>query len=298
MNVEHLRLFLRIAATHNISQAGHELGLSPAVSSSYIQKLEKYLGVRLVHRTTRKVSLTDEGRMFLPHAVSVLESIEAAHASVGVGAIEPQGALRVTAPASFARMHLVPVIAEYLKLYPKVTIDLHLSDRIVDLVEGGFDVAIRDAALNDSSLIARKLANDTRIVVASPRYIEQYGEPRHPKELQQHHGVHLPGLESWQFVDENDAVVSIKTASRLRVDNGEAARDACAQGIGVTISSLWCCQEHLNNRTLKRVLKDYPLHNESAIWAVFPSNRQLAPKVRAFIDHLTTSFEGSPIFHP
>lgn len=183
MNIEHLRLFIRVAATQNISAAGAELGLSPAVASSHLNKLEEGLGVRLIHRTTRRVALTEEGKAFLAHAEEVLASVEAARASVGAGQASPSGTLRVSAPASFGRMHLVPAVGEFLKHYPDLNVEFRLSDSIVDLVEGGFDVAIRNAELKDSTLIARKLATDNRIICASPGYLEQYGEPTSPEQL-------------------------------------------------------------------------------------------------------------------
>ncbi len=177
MNIDHLQLFVRIAATHNISMAGQSLGLSPAVASAHINKLEDRLGVRLIHRTTRKVSLTEEGIGFLPHAEDVIASVEAARASVGAGSSSPRGTLRVAAPASFGRMHLLPALNDFFTHYPELTVDLKLSDSIIDLVEGGFDIAIRNCALKDSSLIARKLAPDNRLLCASPDYLAKYGEP-------------------------------------------------------------------------------------------------------------------------
>lgn len=156
MNIDHLKLFVRLASTNNISVAGRELALSPAVSSAYISKLEACLGVRLVHRTTRKVSLTEEGKAFLPYAEDVLVSVEAAYSSVGAGANAPRGILRVTAPASFGRMHLMPALKGFMDEYPDVKLDFRFSDSIVDLIEGGFDIAIRNAELKDSSLIAKK----------------------------------------------------------------------------------------------------------------------------------------------
>ena len=152
MQAEHLRLFVRLANTHNISQAGSEIGVSPAVASSYINKLEKELGVQLVNRTTRKVSLSEAGHGFLPYAETVLASMDAARAAVGAGDTSPTGTLRVTAPASFGRMHLMPGINEFLGRYPNLSIDLRLSDTIIDLVEGGFDVAIRNSSLKDSTM--------------------------------------------------------------------------------------------------------------------------------------------------
>lgn len=293
MNIEHLKLFVRVAALQNISLAGKELGLSAAVSSAHVNKLEDSLGVRLLHRTTRQVSLTEEGRTFLPYAEDVLAGIETAKASVGAGKITPQGRLRVTAPASFGRMHLVPALKPFLENNPDLSIDLRLSDSIVDMVEGGFDVAIRDAELNDSTLIARKLARDKRILVASPDYLEQYGQPQLPEDLQQFECVTLTGLEHWQF-KRDSGNVNIKVKNRLGTDNGEAVRDAAVAGLGITISSLWCCYQQLQSGELVEVLNDHPLASNTSIWAVYPSTRLLAPKVRAFIDHFNHYFGDEP----
>ena len=292
MNLDDVRLFVRVAALNNISLAGKELNLSPAVSSAHMNKLEADLGVRLIHRTTRRVSLTEEGEAFLPHAAELLESIEMARAAVGAGSIEPQGKLRVAAPASFGRMHLVPALNEFLRAYPQLRIDLHLSDSVMDMVEGGFDIAIRDAAMKSSSLVARKLARVKRILCASPDYLAEYGTPQTPDELVNHHCVNMIGLESWVF-DTPNGPQTIHTKNRLRTDNGEAARDACINGVGITQSSLWCCQQSLKSGELVEVLPSYPLITDTAIWAIYPSSRLLAPKVRAFIDFFASRFEGA-----
>lgn len=293
MNIEHLRLFTRIAQTHNISLAGKELGLSPAVASSHINKLESALGVRLIHRTTRQVSLTEDGRAFLPHALDVLESVDTAYASVGVGDICPKGKLRVTASASFGRMHLLPALDAFLQRYPDLNIDLNLSDTIVDIVEGGFDVAIRDAALADSSFIAKKLAPVKRLVCASPDYLATFGEPKTPDDLAVHRCISFMGLDRWTFLSDG-VPQAVKVNSVLRVDNGETARDAAVRGMGLTICSLWACYEQLQRGELVPVLGDYPLAKETAIWALFPSSRLLAPKVRLLIDFLVEFYGEVP----
>ncbi|WP_435236299.1 LysR family transcriptional regulator [Psychromonas sp. PT13] len=294
MNIEHLKLFVRLAATHNISQAGQELNLSPAVASAHINKLEEGLGIRLVHRTTRKVSLTEEGLVFLPHAQEVLASVEAACASVGSGEVSPKGTLRVTASSSFGRMHLVPALKGFLDKYPDLSVDLRLSDTIVDLVEGGFDIAIRNAELKDSSLIARKLAPDDRIICASPDYLAKYGEPMTPKELYQHQCINIIGMDGWTFNSHNGAI-TIKTQSRMRIDHGETVRDACVNGIGIALSATWSVYEHLRKGELVQILKNYPLASDTAIWAVYPSSRLLAPKVRVFIDYLAECY-AEPLY--
>ncbi len=293
MNIAHLRLFVRLAITHNISQAGQELGLSPAVASAHIGKLEQGLGVRLLHRTTRKVSLTQEGEAFLPYAQEVLASVEMARASVGAGVADPRGTLRVAAPASFGRMHLVPSLPAFFDRYPHLSLDLRLSDTIVDLVEGGFDIAIRNAGLKDSSLVARRLAPDRRILCASPDYLQRFGEPDSPQALLEHQCISLLGLETWVF-DTPNGPCSIRAGGRLRTDNGEAMRDACVAGLGIAIGSTWSLYRHLARGELVQVLPHSPLAAQTAIWALYSSARLLAPKVRAFIDFYAGYFGEEP----
>ncbi len=293
MNIEHLKLFVRLASTHNISLAGQELGLSPAVASSHISKLEDALGVRLVHRTTRKVALTEEGEAFLPHAEEVLSRVEAARASVGAGKLAPSGTLRITAPASFGRMHLMPALKGFLSHYPDLSVDFWFTDKIVDLVEGGFDIAIRNAELQDSTLVARKLAPDQRIVCASPDYLAKFGEPSEPNDLRHHQCINLMGLESWVF-DTPEGHLSIKTQGRFRTDNGEASRIACVDGLGIGMNSTWSVYQHLQRGELVRILRDYPLVWNGAIWSVYPTSRLLAPKVRAFIDYFADLYGSTP----
>ncbi|WP_144213052.1 LysR family transcriptional regulator [Shewanella donghaensis] len=294
MNIEHLKLFVRLSNTFNISVAGQELGLSPAVASSHINKLEDALGVRLVHRTTRKVSLTEEGVAFLPHAEEVLASVEAARSSVGAGSVMPTGTLRVSVPASFGRLHLIPALETFMAAYPSLTVDCRFSDSIIDLVEGGFDIAIRNAELKDSTLVARKLAPDHRIVCASPQYLAKFGKPTSPEDILNHQFICLSGFDSWHFKTEKGEV-TIKPKGNFKGDNGEAVRDACAHGLGLTVTSTWCSYEQLKNGELIEVLEDYPLISDSAIWAVYPTSRLLAPKVRAFIDYFA-NYYGSPAY--
>lgn len=294
MNVEHLKLFVRLASSQSISMAGQELGLSPAVASSHINKLEESLGVRLVHRTTRKVSITAEERAFLPYAEEVLASVEAAKGAVGVGHSNPTGTLRVTAPASFGRMHLIPAMNGFMQRYPELNIEFRFSDSIIDMVEGGFDVAIRAAELKDSSLVARKLAPDRRIVVASPAYLNQFGAPEKPQDLVNHQCINLIGLDNWTFKTD-EGVVSVKTSGRLRCDNGDAMRDATTGGLGISINSIWSVYKQLKSGELVEILQDYPLAMEASIWAVYPSSRLIALKVRAFIDYFS-EYYGQPAY--
>jgi DNA-binding transcriptional LysR family regulator len=293
MNIDHLRLFIRLASTHNISQAGAELGLSPAVASAHINKLEESVGVRLVHRTTRKVSLTQEGEAFLPQAENVVDAVDIAKQSVGGKSALPSGVLRVTAPSSFGRMHLIPAMKSFTEQYPELSVDLRFSDSIVDLVDGGFDVAIRNAELKDSSLIAKKLASDRRIICASPAYLKQHGTPKHPNDLKDHQCINIIGIENWLFnVDDN--VIDIKTRGKIRTDNGDAIRELCVAGHGITMNSMWSVYQQIKSGELIEILTDTPYKSDTAIWVLYPSSRFVAPKVRAFIDFFSDCFGEPP----
>ncbi len=292
MNVQHLKLFVRVAALHNISQAGSELGLSAAVASAQLNKLEQSLGVRLLHRSTRRVALTDEGKAFLPHAEDVLASVEAAQEVIGGAGSEPAGTLRIAASASFGRMHLIPALAAFNLRYPKINVDLRLSDTIVDLIEGGFDMAIRIAALPDSTLVARKLATDKRILFASPDYLARHGTPQSLEQLKEHNCITLAGLDLWAF-DSSEGIKTVKVQGSLRIDNGEAVRDACVAGMGLAISSTWCAYHHVLRGELVPILTAFPLQERTAIWSVRPNARMMPHRVRVFIDFLEERF-GSP----
>lgn len=168
-----------------------------------------------------------------------------------------------------------------------------MTDSIVDLVEGGFDIGIRNSALEDSSMIARRLAPDRRILCASPDYLARFGEPDSPQALKDHNCIHLVGLEHWTF-ETGHGPVTIKTRGRLRTDNGEAVRDACVAGLGVTINSTWSVYRHLARGELVPILQDIPLSSETNVWAVYPSSRQLAPKVSAFLDYFAEYYGDPP----
>lgn len=293
MNIEHLRLFTRLATTQNISAAGKEFGLSPAVASNHLNKLEQDLAARLFHRTTRKVVLTEEGQALLPYAIDILEKLTLAEAAIGGENQQPKGTLKVSAPASFGRMHLLPAIKSFLQTYPQLTIDFRLSDTLIDPVAGGFDVTIRNAQLDDSSLIARKLAADRRIITASPDYLARHGTPTTPADLLQHQCINLSGYDHWSFATEQGKQ-TVTTSGPLHTDNGDVIREACSAGIGIAINSKWSAYKQLQSGELVEVLADYPLMSDTAIWAMYSSNKLLAPKIRVFIDYLLEYFGPEP----
>lgn len=186
MDTDGLRLFVLAAEKLNISAAGRELGLAPAVAGARLAKLENAVGADLLHRSTRKVSLSLEGAEFLPYAREILAQEDAGRAALGMGQATPRGTLRFTAPSTFAQLYIAPILPDFLARYPELTLDMRLSDTVFDLIEGSFDLAIRNSALADTSLKGRKLADDNRVLCASPAYLEKHGVPRHPDDLGQH----------------------------------------------------------------------------------------------------------------
>ncbi|WP_250865747.1 LysR family transcriptional regulator [Caballeronia sp. INSB1] len=285
-------LFMRAAALANLSAAAREFGLSPAVASARIAGLERMLGTRLLHRTTRRVSVTQEGEIFAAHARELLDAAEAARASVGRARAHPHGRLRVTMPSSLGRQHISPLIAAFLRAYPGVTVELRMTDQIVHLVDEGIDLAIRIGALKDSTL-ARKLASNRRVLCASPAYLAAHGTPRHPADLAGHECVILADQRDWSFVTPT-GVIDVRVSGRLVTDNGEVIRDALAAGIGIGLKSTWSVAPLLASGELVTVLDDYPLAQTVAIWAVYPSRAFVPPKTLAFIDFLAAQFGEPP----
>jgi DNA-binding transcriptional LysR family regulator len=286
-------LFVRSAALSNLSAAGREFGLSAAVASARLAQLERQLGARLLHRTTRRVSVTQEGEIFARHARALLDAADAARASVGRAFEQPQGRLRVTMPSSLGRQHVSPAIPEFLRRYPGVSLDLRLTDQIVDLVDKGIDLAVRIGALKDSTLVARKLASNRRVLCASPAYLAEHGTPHHPAELAQHECAILSGQRDWAFVTPT-GTIDVRVSGRLETDNGEVIRDALLAGFGIGLKSTWSVAPFLHSGELVTVLDSYPLAETVAIWAVYPSRAFVPPKTTAFIDFLTGHFGDPP----
>jgi DNA-binding transcriptional LysR family regulator len=286
-------LFMRAAALANLSAAAREFGLSPAVASARIAGLERMLGARLLHRTTRRVSVTQEGEIFAAHARELLDAADAARASVGQAREHPHGRLRVTMPSSLGRQHISPLIPAFLRAYPGVSVDLRMTDQIVDLIDEGIDLAIRIGALKDSTLVAKKLASNRRVLCASPAYLAAHGTPRHPADLAGHECVILADQRDWSFVTPT-GVIDVRVSGRLVTDNGEVIRDALAAGVGIGLKSTWSVAPLIASGELVTLLDDYPLAQTVAIWAVYPSRAFVPPKTLAFIDFLAAQFGEPP----
>lgn len=289
MDTESLRLFVMAAERLNISAAGREMGLAPAMASARLAKLETEFGVQLLHRTTRKVSLSLEGADFLPYAREILAQEEAARAALGHGGSAATGTLRFAAPSSFAQLHVMPLLTSFHGRHPDVTLDLRLSDTRFDLIEGSFDLALRSAPLADSSLKGRKLADDVRVFCASPAYVEARGFPARPEDLAGHAFISWRDLSPREIVGRDGSVALIDPRalnSRIILDDGDAQRAATLAGAGISINSLWSVAHEIGSGRLVRVLPDWRLNDRSVLWLVYPRSNVLTPKTRVFLDFL------------
>lgn len=289
MDTDSLRLFVMAAERLNISAAGRELGLAPAVSSARLAKLETELEVELLHRTTRKVSLSLEGAEFLPYAREILAQADAARAALGGAETGPTGTLRFAAPSSFAQLHIMPILPAFHDRYPDLTLDLRLSDKPFDTIEGSFDLALRSAPLTDSSLKGRKLADDIRVLCAAPDYLQRHGTPATPEDLPGHRFISWANLEPRALIgpDGDTAVLDpARMTCRTIVDDGTAQRAATLAGAGLSINSLWSVAHELRAGRLVRVLPDWRLNDGAVLWLIYPRSNVLTPKTRVFMDFL------------
>ena len=293
MDTEALRLFVLAAEKLNISAAGRDLGLAPAVSSARLAKLERSVGADLLHRSTRKVALSLEGAEFLPFAREILAQEDAALAALGKGEADARGTLRFTAPSTFAQLYIAPILSQFLEAHPGITLDLRLSDTEFDLIEGSYDLALRNMALQDSSLKGRKLADDTRVLCASPAYLKTAGAPTHPGDLAKHQLIAFKDLKPRLLAGPDGARAHfnpLENASRLILDDGLSQKLATLSGAGVSLNSLWSVQNELRSGELVRVLPDWKADTQSALWLVYPQSNVISAKVRVFIDFLLQSF--------
>ena len=291
-----MAVFSRVIGAGSLSAAARELSVSTAVVSRRLAALEARLGVRLINRTTRSLHLTDEGASYLEACNRVLSEIEEADAAVAAGRGEPRGTLRVALPASFGNQHVAPLIPGFAERYPKVQLALSLSDRYVNVIEEGFDLAVRIAELEDSSLAARKLAPNRRVVCASPEYLRRHGTPRTPEELARHNCLTTkPELTMvWDYRAPDGSEGSVRVSGRYSCDNWEVIRDWALAGLGIALKSTWDVRRHLEDGSLVPLLPGYVFASDVAIWAVYPHRRHLPAKTRVFIDFLAESFGPEP----
>lgn len=289
MDTDSLRLFVAAAERLNISAAGRSHGLAPAMASARLAKLEHELGVQLLHRTTRKVSLSQEGEAFLPYAREILAQSEAGRSALGLNAAEPSGTLRFAAPSSFAQLHIMPLLPAFHAQYPQIKLDLRLSDTRFDLIEGSFDLALRSAPLQDSSLRGRKLADDSRILCAAPEYLARHGTPETPEDLPGHDFLAWANAAPRSLIHTNGQQATLdpgKMTCRTILDDGASQRLATIAGCGLSVNSLWSVAHEVAANRLVHVLPDWRLNDSSVLWLIYPRSYVLTPKVRCFMDFL------------
>ncbi len=290
-----MSVFSKVVAAGSLSAAARDLGVSTAVVSRRLATLEARLGVRLVNRTTRRLALTDEGASYHEACVRILGEVEDADAAAAAQLVEPQGILKVALPASFGHKHIAPLIPPFATRYPKIQLALSLSDRTVNMIEEGYDLAIRIGELEDSSLAARKLAPNRRVVCASPDYLKRHPAPRTPAELQQHNCLTTNDLRmTWEYKGPDGKRGAVRVAGHYACDNWEVLREWAMAGLGVALKSTWDVRRQLEDGSLVPLLPHYDFGTDVAIYAIYPHRRHLPAKTRVFIDYLAESFGPVP----
>jgi len=290
-----LRTFVRVAEAGSFSAVAREVGATQPAISRQIGALEQHLDARLIQRTTRSLTLTEDGRDLLSHARRVLDCVEEAETAVGRRQGAPSGLVRIATPAAFGRLYVAPRMRRLLDRYPELSVELHMSDLVTDMIAGGIDLAIRAGTIQEASLVARRVGSSARYVVASTEYLERNGVPAHPSDLARHSCI--PFLQystpnEWRF-DGPGGPVSVEIAGRFRTDSSEAVREAVVTGVGLALAPSWVFGADLTAGRVQAVLQRYQAE-QVPIHAVYPSRRNLAPRTRAVIDFLLDEFRLDP----
>jgi DNA-binding transcriptional LysR family regulator len=291
--------FARVVDTGSFWAAARRLNISKSAVSARVQRLEDRLGIRLLNRNTRRLSLTEAGAAYYRHCARILVEAEAAEQAANALQREPRGTLRVSAPDSFGSMHIAPAVPAFLKRYPELAIDINLSPAYVDLVDERLDLAIRIGVLEDSALVVRKLAPSRQVLCAAPAYLKERPAPRIPADLAGHNCLCanlLAVSDQWRLSGKNgnkNSEVRVTVSGSVRSNNAEMLRQAALEGVGIAALPTWAVAEELRSGRLKRVLTAWapPV---STIYAVYPGNRLMSMKVRAFVDHLARRFGRTP----
>lgn len=288
MQWEGIREFVFVAEYESFTQASKKLAISTAQVSRQVSALEERLGVKLFYRTTRKVSLTEEGRIFFHDCRNVLDGLEAAQRAITNLQSKPQGKIKLTAPVTYGEQQILPLLNNFMQQYDDVEVSAYLSNQQIDLVEQGFDLAIRLGNLPDSTLMAKQLGKRTNYVCASPSYLATHGTPKTLADLNQHSCL-LGTLDYWQF-REAGRERNIRVSGKLRYNSGFGLVDAALKGLGIVQLPDYYVAPHLTNNTLVTLLDDYRAPDQG-IWAIYPQNRQLSPKIRLLVDYLASCLQ-------
>lgn len=288
-----MRIYVAVVDGGSFAAAADKLDISRAMVSKQIQKLEEHLGTRLMNRTTRRLSLTETGREFYERSTQIMGDVEEAEQIAGQMTRRPQGVLRMTIPLSYGQHRLAAIIGDYTQAYPQVQLDISLSDRKVDLIEDGLDLAIRIGAMPQSDLIARKIGGVRSIVCAAPAYLARHGAPQTPADLAQHAclGYTLTGTGADWRLEGPAGPVIVPISGPIRADNGDIIRLAALSGAGILFQPHFIVGDDIEAGRLVRVLPDWQ-SAELGVYAVYPSRKHLSAKVRTFVDFLVAALEA------
>jgi len=290
-----MRVFTTVVDLGSFAKAAEKLDLSRGMTSRYVAQVEAHLGVRLLNRTTRRLSLTEAGHDYHQRATQVLAMVEDAERSAAQEASEPRGTLRINTSVSFGARHLGEATSAYLRRYPQVKVDMTLNDRVVDLVEEGYDLAVRIARQIDPGLVARPITRARMVACASPDYLKRHGMPKSPADLVSHNCLTYAysGLQNeWHFT-RRGRDHAVRVAGNLHGNNGDIICNAAAEGLGVIVQPTFLVYEWLRAKKLVRILDGWTI-DDSTVYAVYPNRQFLPPKVRSFIDFLLERFGPEP----
>ena len=290
-----MRVFTAVVDSGSFAKAAEKLDLSRGMTSRYVAQVEAQLGVRLLNRTTRRLSLTESGADYYQRAIQVLALVEEAEHAASREAVEPRGTLRINTSVAFGTRHMGGAISAYLRRYPQVRVDLTLNDRVVDLVEEGFDVAVRIARRIDPGLVARRIARARMVACASPAYLRKNGTPKTPSDLARHNCLTYAysGVQNdWHFV-RRKREQTVKVGGNLHANNGDILSLAAVDGLGVAVQPTFLVYDLLRAKKLVRIMEDWQA-DDLTIFAVYPSRQFLPPKVRSFIDFMVERFGDNP----
>jgi DNA-binding transcriptional LysR family regulator len=292
-----MQVFARVAALGSLSGAARALGMSQTMATKHIAAIEDRLGVKLLHRTTRRMTLTEAGRRYLDAAERILADLEEADAAASVDRLEARGMLRVNAPVSFGIREIAPLLPDFSRLYPSLKVDLGLNDRVVDLIEEGWDVAVRIGRLAESTMIARKLAPCRTLLCAAPAYLAERGTPRRVSELSSHNCLgytlsRMLGSDHWTF--GADGSVNVPINGNLQANNGDALVAAAVAGHGLIYQPTFLVSGEIRAGRLISLTLDHPAVEVPGVFALYPVDRRPPAKVRAFIDFLAQRFGSEP----
>lgn len=289
--------FAKVVETRSFSEAARALSTSKSLVSKQISTLESALGVRLLHRTTRKMSLTEIGAAYYEHCVRIANEIDAAAETVSQLQVEPRGVLRITSPVIFASLHLAPALRTFLQRHEQVEVELNATDRVVDIVEEGYDLAIRITGHPTQTMVARKIAPVRWVTCASPDYLERYGVPSTPQELSRHQCLvyqGIPALHSGWRYRVGGKEMTLQISGRCRVNTSEVLLQMALDGMGIVLFPTYILGPLLKGGRLTEILPQYVANPDTSLYATYLPNRYMQPKVRAFIDHLLDHFGPEP----